>query len=315
MNLAGPLKEVKTGTKSGTADRWERFWFTPRWRGALLWQRVLIGLLSLFFFVSYLNSYADWFAADGILSTNQLGQLVEVAEVGVVARWHWSPLYWLDSPKLLTGVVGCGALLAGLTLLGIGGRSVAIAHLLVWLSVANRAWVLGGIEEIPLAIGLSGLAIAGDLGGYRGGNNSPRVAYGLAQRWFQIHLAMLALTIALAQWSTATWPTGEAVAGSLQVHGFVGMDGGGPSVTWLANQKPLMRLLAWIFVWGAPAMLVLWIAWKSRRREIAYALCAHPCLVALVTGEWPYALGMGALWLAYLPNPTPAESPRTIASS
>lgn len=266
-NDAVQIRRVSEGTKS--SDHWERFWFSGQRGHVLAWQRQIFCLLALAFFASYFPSISHWFAADGFLSTQHLGQLVQVAEVSESTRWYWSPLYWVDSPAILTGFVGCGILLSGLAFFGLGGRLLAVAHWLVWLSVANRAWVLSGTEEIPLAIGLSGLAIAGGTPSLWLGDTIPatRVSYGLARRWFQVHVAMLATTTAIAHVTTA-------------------------------DSSDLSKSIAC----GTVATLVLWFFWRARQRELAWALCGSGLLLGVATGEWLYAIGISALWLAYLPE-------------
>jgi hypothetical protein len=260
----------RTPGNTYSIDYWDRFWFSGQSGLVLAWQRRAFCLLTLVFFASYLFSISQWFAAEGFLSTRHLGQLVQVAEVSELTRWYWSPLYWIDSSAMLTSFVGCGILLSGFAFFGVGGRLLDVTHWLVWLSVANRAWVLSGTEEIPLAIGLSSLVIAGKTPSFWSAKTSreKRVSYGLARRWLQVHAAMLAITTAIA---------------------------------YLTTEEPSAGVKS--LACAAPALLALWFTWRSRRRELTWALCGSALLLGVATSEWLYAIGASALWLAYLPDP------------
>lgn len=301
----------KTYRDTNSLDAWESFWFTPSEVGWLGVQRLAFAALAGWYFLNYWFDYSHWYGDRGPLSTEQLGQLVSMADVASTARWYWTPLYWLSDPAVLHSMLALGLLSSVALAVGFGGRSIALVTWLVWLAIANRGWVLAEIKDIPLSIGLLGTVIAGATPLLRNTECDNRWNYQLALRWLQVNAGLLAVGIAIAQWANPAWRSGLALENLLgaQAIGFAASNS--LLSPWMIGNAAALQWISGLVI-GAPLLaLPLWIGMKSLKRSvackrIAMGLIAHSLLVGLISGEWAYAMGWMTLWMAFLPIDTTA---------
>ncbi len=299
-------RSSKTPRDAAKSDAWESFWFTPSDAGWLSVQRIVFAALACWYFVNYWFDYSLWYGDQGPLSTEQLGRLVSLADVAGTARWYWTPLYWLSSPAILNSLLIVGLVSSVALAFGIGGRSIAVVTWLIWLTIANRGWVLAEIKDIPLAIGLLGLVIAGATPLFRNVVHHKRWNYQLARRWLQVNAGLIAAGIAIAQWVNPAWRSGLALENLLGAQADSIAASNGLLSPWLIGNSAALQLLSGI-VMGIPLLaLPLWIFMKSARRYSTYGLITHSLLVGLISGEWAYAIGWATMWTAFLPIDTSA---------
>lgn len=259
-------------------DGWERFWFTPEPAESLRFVRIGLGVLAALYFASHWADIGYWFGSEGVLSTEQLSRLNQSTEAAGAARWHLTPLYWIESALGLRVVLGLGILASLLTAAGVGGRItggrvngewliVTLAWLIL-LSVVARCWMIAGLVEIPLVFGLSGLMIAAaGRGEARGGPadgtaSSRRWTAGFARRLLEIHVAALVAATALTQLASESWWNGE---GALQL--VLPIDGPAFELASLGNSPLATAALTHLIVWLPIAVVpLLWFPVAPREQ-------------------------------------------------
>ncbi|XZE52747.1 hypothetical protein SH139x_004452 [Planctomycetaceae bacterium SH139] len=291
---------VASDTPSG--DAWERFWYQPQAYGMLLWTRLGISLAALLYFASYWTDIAIWFSSRGLLPTDRLGRLVASTGAEEVARWQFSLLYGIDSPALLRGFLLVGMISAVLMGLGRLGRGAIVVCWLCLLSLANRQWVVVGLVEFPLTLGLLGLTIAGS------GRGQPRSQplkawhFGLGKRLLQVQAALLVLAIAAAQGLRGEWYSGEGFARLLTAGA-----GRFADLSFLAA-SPLLNHLAGVLMvaipWASAAAFASgW--WRGNtvwQRSAIAVLLVHLMLIAALADRWLYGVALAALLVSLSPE-------------
>lgn len=291
---------VASDTPAG--DAWERFWYQPQAYGMLLWTRLGLSLAALLYFASYWTDITSWFSASGLIATDRLGRLVASTGAEEVARWQFSLLYGIDSPALLRGFLLVGMISAVLMGLGRLGRGAIVVCWLCMLSLANRQWVVVGLVEFPLTLGLLGLTIAGSGRGQPPTRQLKAWQIGLGKRLLQVQAALLVLAIAAAQGVRGEWYSGEGFARLLT-------SGAGriADLSFLAA-SPLMNQLAGVLVVVIPWASVVAFAWglwrgnSSWQRLAIGVLLAHTMLLAALADRWLYGMALAALLVSLFPE-------------
>lgn len=285
---------------SAQLDGWERFWFLPQTYGTLTWTRIALAAATLMWLGMFWSGITAWFGPSGILGTDRLGRLVASTGVEPLARWQWSPLYYVQSSWMLHALLLAMMGLALAMLLGRGGRIVIALTWLGFLSLANRQWLLEGLAEIPLALGFIPLCIAGT-----GSAQQPerRWQYGFAKRMLQIQALLLMLVITLTQLAASSQST---VGTWFDGTGFVRLVSGSLdrslSTLALARTPTITTLGGWLTV-GMPLLLaVAWIAIPAARRRLTFTLAAWWMLVGILSGHYAYGLAIAALVFPIAPE-------------
>ena len=249
-------------------DIWERFWFAPSTAEILILQRVGFAALATVFYASYSGDAPLWFAEDGRLATERLGRVVATSGTAHSATWHASPLYWVDSATGLRWYLAGGLATAAALAFGLCGRLGALIAWIVYLGLANRGWLVSGPGEIPLAIGMGALVIAGGMPRWPGSRGGARWTYGLATRLMQVHVAALLVAIT------------AAIILDPELLGAAGVAG---------------RLLAWV-----PAVGMLDLLLARRRTRPVLVLITWSLVAGGVTGDWLSAAAISVLLLSFL---------------
>ncbi len=297
--------EVQAGQPVG--DAWERFWYQPQSYGMLIWLRRGLGLAACLFFASYWSDIANWFSASGLLPTERLGRLVASTGAEEVARWQFSLLYGIDSPILLRTFLVIGMISAILVGVGRLGRGAILVCWVCLLSLANRQWVVVGLVEFPLTLGLLGLTIAGSGRGlsfdqHQPTNRAPATwQIGLGKRILQVQAALLATAIAAAQTLRGEWLSGEGFARLLTAGAGRIID-----LSAFAAYPAFARLAGLLLVaipWGCVVAfaLGLWLSSITWRRSAVVTLMVYTMCVAGLADQWLYGLALVSLLVSLVP--------------
>ncbi|WP_164100881.1 hypothetical protein [Candidatus Laterigemmans baculatus] len=293
-----------SGTQEGVLqDGWERFWFTPESLASLRFVRIGLGVLAACYFATHWADVGYWFGSEGLLSTEQLSRLSQSSEVAGAGRWHLTPLYWIESTLGLRVVLGFGIAASLLLAAGIGGWGVAALTWLILLAVVARAWVIAGLAEVPLVVGLFGLAIAASGVGVRQRWEGRRWSGGgFARRLLEIHIAAIVGFTALTQLAAETWWNGE---GALQL--VLPQDGPTLELASLGNSQLLTAALTHLIVWlPIVAVPLLWLPGRGTanpprlRRIAAGALIAHALVLGVLSGHLLYEAANAVLLSLFL---------------
>jgi len=273
---------------------WNAFWYGDSLAADLLAARSLalvrfgLAVIACWYFASHWSDIAVWFAGDGILSARSLGLFLADADLGDSVQWRLSPLFWIDSPRLLSGYLMIGMALAIASPLVRSTRAPAI---LLWLFVvwlANRSLMIGGIEEVTLAWGLGYLAIA------PAGSTGWTVS--LAQRLMQLHLSLIFLITGLTMLSSLAWWDGTgvmAVVSPVESRYF--------DLTQTLLTPWIHETLTHGIALGAIALPVL--LWMRPVRRMGFCLAILWCVgLAVLSSQWMHFLALATLSLSFLPE-------------
>lgn len=292
-----PVEEPKGGPGAasgapvdGLQDGWERFWFAPQRTASLRLVRLGLGVVAACYFASHWADIDHWFASDGVLSTERLGQLV--GSTGA-PRWNLTPLYWIESTAGLRAVLAVGFAASLAMAAGIGGRWIVALVWLLLLSVVARCWVITGIAEIPIILGTGILIVAA--GARREGASVGRAwTTGLARRLLEVHVAALVAMAALAQLAAEIWWDGTGV-----VHLVLRPDGPAWDLSPLVSGPLLAGALTHAIVWLPIAAVPM--LWTGRtRRGAAIAIIVHAVAIGVLSGQMLYGATVAVMASVFL---------------
>jgi hypothetical protein len=214
---------------------WNRFWFTPADPLPLSVLRILTGLVSLYYLASFGSDLVRWFGPGGLLPAETMQRLLGVSEYSPVeqqdAVFHFSYLYFTNSPSALWVMHALGMLVVVLFTMGLLTRVTSVLSLVVVLAYVHRGPIIAGPLEpvltmvlFYLCLGPAGtyFSIDGLLRRWRASQNTvlnsghkhtpdKSVAAGVVLRLLQVHLAALYVTMALTKLAGPPWWDGEAV--------------------------------------------------------------------------------------------------------
>lgn len=281
------MTEKSLMTASAVRSSWTTFWFAQEASGRLLRPiRIGIALLCACYFASHWADIGWWFSQSGALSPEAVRVFLIDADLGDSAGWRLSPLYWVDSPLFLRAYLLAGI---GLSLawgwwtrnrwLGTG----------VWLAVvglANRSFLIAGLEELLLAWSVAYLAMAP-------ADGADHWSGSLALRAIQVHLTMLIGVTGLTMLSSLAWWDGTGVMALVAPTEDRYIDWGRIlSAAWAQELVSLM------IVWGAIAgPILLWI--KATRTLGWIGLTAWALGLAMLTSQLITFVGIAVLLLAF----------------
>jgi hypothetical protein len=297
---------------------WTRFWFTPSDPIVLSLVRILIALVGLWWYLSYLPVLQDWFGPEGIFSLNMslaLREKMGGTAISLLDLAHTASQLWLIY------FLGVAALV--MMLLGLFTRFATIASLLVVLSFNHRAPMLIRYVDniLPmlmfyLCIGPAGANFSIDqcwrqwrrrkrLGTVAPEPDTIRYssAATVAIRLMQVHLALIYGGMLVAQLQGQVWWQGTAV--------------------WWMIARPESRLVDLTFLTGMGSQQLEYLMNVCTYAILLYELCfatliwnplARPILLilgffiwgglALVSGSVSFAVLMFVGNLAFLPSET-----------
>jgi len=270
---------------------WTAFWFTPSDPVVLSLLRVLVGVVALWWYLSFLPDLQQWFGPEGILSLKMSQSLRENAggtAISLLDFVHSSSQLWLVD---ILGIVAIFMMLCGILT-----RLSTIAALIFVLSFIHRAPMLTRYVDgiLPmlmfyLCLGPAGACFSVDacLRGRRQDvsmSSSPSTMFSsaatVAIRVIQVHLVLVYAAMAIAQLQGDKWWQGTAVWWLMarpesRLVDLTGLSSMGIAFEYLVNLwtyaivlyelcfavfiwNPLARpilLLVGVFVWGGLALI------------------------------------------------------------
>lgn len=280
------------------ASHWDRFWFQPAGAYRLAQLRWLIGLLALWWIVSFTPDLVEWFGPEGRLPVDTIRSWRQ-ADPGR-GGWGFSWFEWTDRSAWLWMLHGLSIAAVVAFTAGLYTRLATVLALAAILSYVHRAPVLAGTFEYVLCSWLFYLCWAptGQYGSLDLLRQSPRpaphptVSANVVQRLIQVHLSGIYLFMALFKLGGATWWLGEATW-------WLVAQQDSPLVSWHGlNRYPLL-LNAWTHAIVLFELLFAVLIWVPMLRRLLIALAMlHWALLALATGQVGLAVFMaGSGWI------------------
>lgn len=292
--------------QSTSAERslsgWDRFWFSSAPIEWLRPIRAALAVIAFLYFASHWSQIGFWFGPDGVIADEVFARIVSATQSATQARWRLSPLFLTESVFAMRGYLVVGMALAVIVALGRGGRWAAVALWLVYLGLANRATLIAGLVELPLAFGLGYAAIA------PAGPVADRTrdwTAGLAMRLLQVHTSLWIVTIVLTQLAGLVWWNGTAafaLAAPTQDRLF--------DLTSLLQRPMFSAMLTHLLV--AMPLIGLPLAWIPRTNRYGVGILVTWWVVlGLLSSQLMYAAAMIALvaTLRSVPAMATAETP------
>lgn len=282
---------------------WNRFWFTPVSPAPLGLIRLVIGLIALWWYLSYYPDLTFFFGPQGIVNSPTVDLWRGRSPVVSIFDWPQTTAslwftYWLGLAVLV------------LFAAGFFSRITSVAAFLVVVSLIHRGPMLAQPMEDVLAMvmlylcfGPSGAAFSLDrvwqrrsAAAQQDESAAPRsIAANIVLRLIQIHLALIHFAMAIGQLRDDTWWMGRAV------WGYIGKpDSGYLDMTWLAEDVYLLNLWTHGIVVFEFAFALL--IWNRLARPILIAAAVVVWVsVGLVSGHMGFTLVMLAATLAFVP--------------
>jgi hypothetical protein len=282
---------------------WNRFWFTPVSPAPSGLVRLLIGLVALFWYVSFYPDLQFFFGPVGIIDPQTVEQWRGSVPVFSIFDWPQSEAslwfaYWIGFAVLV------------LFTAGLFSRVTSVAAFVVVISLIHRGPMLARPMEDVLAMVMLYLCI-GPSGGafsldrlWRNRSASagegqtlppPSTSANIGLRLIQVHLALIHFAMAIGQLRDDSWWMGRAM------WGFIGKtDSAYIDLTWLADSMYLLNFWTHGIVLFEFAFALL--IWNRLARPILIVAAVLVWgSVALVSGMVGFALVMLAATLAFVP--------------
>lgn len=273
-----------------TRSAWDRFWFGQVGTGVTLRPvRIGMAVLAIAYFGSHWADIGRWFSGTGLLGGETVGQFLLEAQLGEAVRWRLSPLHWIESTWILRGYLVVGMLLAVAWPWVRVTRAVGVALWLMVIGLANRAFMISGLEELVLVWGIAYLVIAPPDG-------SEHWTGSLALRLIQVHLTLWLVVTGLTMLSAEAWWEGTgamALVAPAEDRRFDLVDSfsGAMLLEGTTHAVVLVALVAPILLW-LPAV-----------RSLGFGLATFWCLgLALLTSQFALFVGLAVLLWAFRPR-------------
>ncbi len=283
---------------------WNRFWFTPASPLPLARIRIVAGVLTLAYLLSWLGTQSSFLTVEGLLPPETVQELLRDQN----RHWyHPSPLFQMGSSGTLLAYNLAALVCAALFTAGCFTRISGALTLVGVLGYVHRAPMLTGPTETMLCMLLLYLTVAPSGAFYsvdallaeRRGKSlaHPSWLAGVGLRLLQVHLAALIFLIACSLLASGVWWNGTAI--------------------WSLESQTLSRPfdLSWIRKWpkfvnGWTHLFVLVnlafpvLVWYRLWRPLIIALTALMWLSMLpLTGQVIYILAILTTMLAFCGNP------------
>lgn len=281
------MTEMNPMTASAVRSSWMKFWFQREASGRVLRPiRIGIALLCAVYFASHWADIAWWFSQSGALGPEAVKQFLIDADLGDSAGWRLSPLYLVESALLLRAY-----LLAGIALSLAWGwwtlnRWLGLGVWLLVIGLANRSFLIAGLEELLLAWSVAYLALAP-------ADGREHWSGSLALRAIQVHLTVLIGVTGMTMLSSLAWWDGTGVMALVAPAEDRYFDWGPVmSAAWL---QELVSLLIVVGAIAGPICL-----WVPATRTFAWVgLAVWAVGLALLTSQFVYFVGIAVLLLAF----------------
>jgi len=330
------LTEGISGWTAGFGTAWNRFWYTPSDPYPVGLMRLCVGLLALYFQLTYTPDLVRFFGDDGLL-TPQLTQQWNVS-AGGFNPGEYSYLSHLHTPAQLYTAHAIGTAILILMSIGLFSRVTTVLGLVVVLSYIQRAPMITTHLETVLAMlmfylcfGPTGASWSVDRWLMRRKAagpaplahwDRPRFSATIALRLIQIHLALAYAMMAIAkirgvsivtgdlglEWQDP-WGSGTAVWLLIARPDSPWMD-----LSWLRNQPFIIN--AWTHAIVIFELLFPVLVWNRLTRPLMLTVAALMWgSLALVSGIAPFSIAMLIGNLAYFPPETLRAVTRGAGSS
>lgn len=243
-------------------------------------------MLCGLYFASHWADIAWWFSRSGALGPEAVKQFLIDADLGDSVGWRLSPLYWVESPLLLRAYLLVGIALSVAWGWWTRNRWFGLGVWLLVVGLANRSFLIAGLEELLLAWSVAYLALAP-------ADGREHWSGSLALRAIQVHLTILIGVTGLTMLSSLAWWEGTGVMALVapaedRYFDWVSV----LSATWL---QELVSLL--IVSGGIAGPILLWI---PATRTLAWVgLTIWAVGLALLTAQVVYFVGIAVLLLAF----------------
>lgn len=196
-------------------NSWNRFWFLRSDPINVCVLRILVGVLALWYQLSFTSDLIQWYASDGLLPSGAVSDSMQATGVSLGEWSYWSYLNLAQQPVDLWIAHGLSTLVLVLLTLGFMTRITSVLSLVVVLSYLHRIPFLVGQLEPVLAMALFYLCLApsgaclsldarrnrGREQGIAARSNPVQFSTGanLAIRLIQVHVAALYFFIVTSQ--------------------------------------------------------------------------------------------------------------------
>ena len=320
--MSSRLSENISAWAQQFGDGWNRFWFTPSDPYTLCPMRLCIGLLALYFQLTYTPDLTRFFAEGGLLTP----QLTEQWNGGVAGfnPAQFSYLSYCGTPEKLYAAHAVGAIVLVLMTIGLFSRTTTVLGLIVVLSYIQRAPMITTQLETVLAmlmlylcLGPSGASWSVDRWWVRRRATGsaplahwerPRFSATIVVRLVQVHLCLAYVMMGLAK------IRGVSVFGPDMVQD---PWGAGVAVWWLAARPDSQWInFTWLRNW--PLVVNFWthaivvfellfpvLIWHRLTRPLMLTVAAAMWgSLALISGIAPFSLAMLIGNLAFFPPQT-----------
>ncbi len=316
-------------------EAWNEFWLRPSSARPLAALRIGVGVLLLYWFVTFAPDLTTLFSADGLLPSGSVDQWEQTGWGSTEAQQqlafgdayrraqatseNMSVLALCDAPVELWTAWGVGVLAAILLIAGCFSRISAWIAWAMFLSFVNRAPMLSGPFEAVAAMLLFYLALAPcglvcSFDRWRA-LRKPRTTIEAAEfnsvchappRWsatvtlrlIQVHLCAIYVLMALAQWGGGGGETPWATGEAIWL--LAARPSSGLGFGWLASAPVLVDLWThgmWLFTFTFPLLI-----WAKRARPALIVLAGVVWFAfALLTGMYAFCLLMTVAGLAFWP--------------
>jgi len=291
-----------------TPGAWQQFWFQPRDPWILSVLRIIAGISSVYFFLSYTTELVNYFGATGVLDQQTLTRVV--TNFGSESVYRISILQLSSDASFLYTIHVISILIALAMTAGFFSRVTTPLTFLMVLSYVHRGPMITGQFEPVLTMILAYLSL-GPTGAYLSLDGwrrnqlrpvQPSVMANISWRLIQVHLAALYILIGLSMLSGEVWWLGEALLwlsaspdsrmidiSTLNTPGWLYL------VNFWTHAMVAFMLLYGVFIWKRPMQKIL-----------VYVSLPIWLLIALLTGLISYCALMAMLNVAFWVPPTPA---------
>jgi hypothetical protein len=281
---------------------WNRFWFAPASPAPLGLIRLVVGIIALWWYLSYYPDLQFLFGPEGIIDR------------GALAQWRGSnPVFsifdWAQSASSLWFAYAAGAVVLLLFAAGLFSRVTSVAAFIVVVSLIHRGPMLAQAMEDVLAmvmfylcLGPSGAAFSLDrlwknrtIAAADQATAAASIGANIALRLIQIHLAAYHFGMAISQLADETWWMGRAL------WGFIGKPQSAyVDMTFLADH--LFLLNAWTHAVVIFEFAFALLIWNRLARPILFAAALLVWLsIGLISGMLGFAAVMLGATLAFVP--------------
>jgi uncharacterized membrane protein YphA (DoxX/SURF4 family) len=293
--------------------QWRHFWFTPSDPIPACLLRLVAGLLTLYYLVSFSFDLVTWFGPEGLMRRESASRLM--TDFGQETIFRFSLFQVSSDPIYLWLVHAVSVGIATAFALGLWTRVTAVLTLVTLLSYVHRAPMITGFLEPVLTMLVAYLCLTpcgryfsldawrhvGErLSGLTSGtlpHSQLSVMATLGLRLLQVHLIAFHLMIGLSMLAGETWWLGEAVWW-LMAHSESRLI----DLTWLGATDTGVYFINFL-THGIVAYMFLYVFFVWRPMAFPLVVVASVLVwtfLALVTGAIAYCILMILLSIAFV---------------